>query len=161
MSRQTLNNYVRRLIQGIVLVSLLLAWVEWRVSYVTLAKYEQALEAAGGGRFLWNTQTQELSWDIHLYELCGKDPETYKPTFEEFMHDILYPGDYANLSSQFRQLQEGDTTPVRALIHVLDAERDAYIPVQFTGVVSSDGALLNGMLIPIMAKEKTPKDQSS
>ncbi len=47
------------------------------------------------GSWNWDLQSNPMTWSDEVYRICGVDPQTYNPVYDQFVREFVHPDDRA------------------------------------------------------------------
>ena len=85
-------------------------------------RLQQAQQMAKLGHWDWEVTTAELSWSDEVYEIFGRDKESFKPTAESF-EGCIHPEDYQDfLNEREAALAENRSVDIEHRINLPDGK---------------------------------------
>jgi diguanylate cyclase (GGDEF)-like protein/PAS domain S-box-containing protein len=78
--------------------------------------------------------SQELTWSVETYRLFDKDPEQFKPSFDEFAR-LVHPDDFETMQTAYKNALESDDTPYHVEIRIMNDSGREWVMEAFGEVV--------------------------
>ncbi len=129
---------------------------ERRLATEQLRRLEAAAAAVGIGFWTFDLGTREAQWSAQVFALVGRDPACRPPTLGELKHQIIYPGDWADIEAAMTGLV---TSAQGTLVHSfrvrLPSGETRWLEDRARREMHDGKPLLSGVAFDITERRKT------